>query len=210
MRSWWSLLGASQSASHLLSLSSAAPPLSDIALGLTAFEDSAGQSNEDNDASTASYGVSADFPHILVSLVRASISSKLATSAPTEHISASRLVRNHCAAVEYDAARTSVVSQDDARGTYKARAGGHDACPLASASWLVDMLCVDVAKELAVFRRYLLLALPGLVSIDESAAAALVLDLLGDEQATDVVAALDKFPKLQVGLLLLRDEEMQS
>lgn len=206
VRSWWSLLGGSLPSLHLLPPPSAAASLGDVAVEHTASVDCAGQSSEDEDAATASHGVSVDFPHLLVSLVRASVSSKLATSAPTEHVSASRLAMNHCLKVEYDAARTSSVSQGDAR----VQAGWHDACPLAAASWLADMSCVDVGKELAVFRRYLLQALPDLVSIDESAAAALVLDLLGDEKATDVVAAIENYPRLQVGLELLRYEEAQN
>jgi len=72
-------------------------------------------------------------------------------------------------------------------------------CPLAPRSWLANMSNVDASKEIAVIRRYLLRALPDLISIDEAAAASLVLDLLGAEQATEVIPALDKFPRLQVG-----------
>ena len=155
-----------------------------------AFIDCAGAPSSDD---AALHAVSDDFPQILVSLARASILSTLPVTASTEPFSAPRLVVNHCC--------TAVESDAGGAGALEAQSSGwHDTCPLAAASWLADMSGVDLGKELAVIRRYLLRALPDLVSVDETAAAALVLDLLGAEQATEVIAALDKFPRLQVSL----------
>lgn len=194
VRSWWALLGASQpSSAQPLSASAAAAPLGDVASEPAASIDGAGAPTSDDAA--LHNAVSADFPHILVSLARASILSTLPVTAPTESFSAPRLVVNHrCTAVESDAGGAGALDTQPS-------GGWHDTCPLAAASWLADMSGVDLGKELAVIRRYLLRALPDLVSVDETAAAALVLDLLGAEQATEVIAALDKFPRLQVSLL---------
>lgn len=135
----------------------------------------------------ASSAITDDFERILASITRSVILSAMPNSgASPDFFTCPRLEANPMAC-------NSSASEADGTSSWR------DTCPLAPRSWLANMSNVDASKEIAVIRRYLLRALPDLISIDEAAAASLVLDLLGAEQATEVIPALDKFPRLQVG-----------
>ena len=191
IRAWWSLLSSTPSQSF-------AQPNSQLsshdAISHGQMNSPADSEIEPTEAASSVLAatITPDFENILASITRASILSALPLRVE-DSVSAPRLCRNPHFVDTNDNSVGSPLPADSS-------ASWVDSCSLASKSWLADMANIDVSKELAVIRRYILRVLPDLVSVDETAAATLVLDLLGADQAAEVIPALDRFPRLQVRL----------
>lgn len=196
VRAWWSMLGAAP-----VSVPARTNHPAIAAVTTVPLLDHDSRLSPADPASSGS--LTPDFEHILASIVRASILSALPSTA-SGPVTAPKLGPNPRAVDFGGDDSVDVPSESRTGGSTAAPSAWRDSCPLAAPSWLADLSSIDAGKELAVVRRYLLKVLPDIVSVDETAAAALVLDLLGADQAAEVIPALDKFPRLQVSGRLWR------